>query len=177
MVLDEASSNTVWTNQIRAGVVWSIAYLYCIDKTIIIRINVFLKHLLVFFMSFETRIKQLIDYQCDGNIKKFSKQLGIPYTTVIDYTKGVKKDPKISFILKILDHSTQVNVRWLVTGLGEMLIEEEEDLRQENERLKEVIKDLKRELKKTDTIMNQSVELVDIKSKELAELKKQLGSA
>lgn len=128
-------------------------------------------------MSFETRINQLIDYQCDGNIKKFSKQLGIPYTTVIDYTKGIKKDPKMSFILKILDLSSEVNVRWLVTGKGEMLISEEEDLRHEIRRLKDFNEKLKGELSKTDKIIDQSVELVDVKSKEIAELKKLLGKS
>lgn len=58
---------------------------------------------------------QVIDFQANGNMKKFAELTGIPYSTVVEYAKGVKKDPKLSFLVKIKN----VNAEWLLTGNGD----------------------------------------------------------
>ena len=75
-------------------------------------------------MSFSDRLTQLIDNQYNGNKKKFSESTRIAYTSVVEYTKGVKKDPKLSLINKIQDSNINVNALWLLTGRGSMLLEE-----------------------------------------------------
>ena len=75
-------------------------------------------------MNFSDRLTQLIDNQYNGNKKKFSESTRIPYTSVVEYTKGVKKDPKLSLINKIQDSNINVNALWLLTGRGEMLVGE-----------------------------------------------------
>ena len=75
-------------------------------------------------MSFSDRLTQLIDSQYNRNKKKFSELTGIAYTSVVEYTKGVKKDPKLSLINKIQSSNINVNTLWLLTGEGSMLVEE-----------------------------------------------------
>ena len=64
--------------------------------------------------SFSNRLVQIIDFQTNGNKKKFAELTGIPYSTVVEYAKGIKKDPKLSLLTKIKN----VNADWLLTGNG-----------------------------------------------------------
>lgn len=83
-------------------------------------------------MNFTKRFNQLIDNQYDGNKKRFSNLNKIPYTTVVEYAKGIKKDPKLSMILKIKN----VNTNWLITGKGQMLLDQKtEEEKNTNEEL------------------------------------------
>ncbi|MCV9387494.1 hypothetical protein [Reichenbachiella ulvae] len=68
--------------------------------------------------DFSERLTQIIDNEYGGNIRKFSEDTKIPYTSAIDYAKGLKKDPKISFILKIRNSLKAININWLITGKG-----------------------------------------------------------
>ena len=66
---------------------------------------------------FSNRLEKVIDLQAGGNKKKYSQISGIPYSTLIEYTKGIKKDPKLSMLVKIKN----VNAEWLVYGIGDPL--------------------------------------------------------
>jgi phage repressor protein C with HTH and peptisase S24 domain len=72
-------------------------------------------------MDFRERLLELIDIQYDGNKKKFANATGIPYTSVVEYTTGVKKDPKLSLINKIQETVENVNATWLTSGKGMMI--------------------------------------------------------
>ena len=71
-------------------------------------------------MDFSSRITQVVNYQADGDKKKFSKLTKIPYSTLIEYMRGLKKDPKLSLLTKIKN----VNTSWLLTGKGNMMLNE-----------------------------------------------------
>ncbi len=64
---------------------------------------------------FSERLIKIIEIQAGGNKKKYSKLSGIPYSTLVEYTNGIKKDPKLSMLVKIKN----VNAEWLVYGLGD----------------------------------------------------------
>jgi len=68
-------------------------------------------------MSFTDRLSQVIEHQCNGHKKKFSELSGIPYSTLVEYLSGRKKDPKLSMLSKIKN----VNAFWLLYGEGEMV--------------------------------------------------------
>jgi len=65
--------------------------------------------------DFSSRFVQIIDFQTNGNKKKFAEITKIPYSTVVEYAKGIKKDPKLSLLTKIKN----VNAEWLLTGNGD----------------------------------------------------------
>lgn len=66
---------------------------------------------------FSERLIKIIEIQAGGNKKKYSKLSGIPYSTLVEYTNGIKKDPKLSMLVKIKN----VNTEWLVYGIGDPL--------------------------------------------------------
>ena len=73
--------------------------------------------------NFTDRFNKIIDQQAGGNKLQFSKQTGIPYTTVVENSNGKKKDPKLSMLVKI----PNVNAEWLLTGSGVESIQKEVD--------------------------------------------------
>lgn len=92
--------------------------------------------------DFSVRFSKIIDFQADGNKKKFAEITGIPYSTVVEYSKGIKKDPKLSLLTKIKN----VNAEWLLRGIGDPLLKKGanlnhqidgliEDVRKQDERL------------------------------------------
>ena len=64
---------------------------------------------------FSKRLEKIIDLQTGGNKKKFAELTNIPYSTLIEYVNGIKKDPKLSLLVKIKN----VNAEWLVYGIGD----------------------------------------------------------
>lgn len=66
-------------------------------------------------MSLAERILLVVENQANGDRKLFSKQTGIPYSTLTEYCNGTKTDPKMSFLSRFKN----VNTYWLMTGEGE----------------------------------------------------------
>jgi len=66
-------------------------------------------------LLFSERLKKIIELQTGGNKKKFAKSTAIPYSTLVEYVNGIKKDPKLSMLAKIKN----VNAEWLLYGSGD----------------------------------------------------------
>jgi predicted transcriptional regulator len=65
---------------------------------------------------FKDRILYLVEKHSNGDKKAFSKAIEVPYTTLMDYCTGKKTDPKMSFLIKIIETYQDVNTYWLLTG-------------------------------------------------------------
>ena len=77
------------------------------------------------------RLKKVIDWACNGNILKFSSEIGVSQPRIsrlfsIDNHNG--KYPLISFeiLQTIINKFIEVNSEWLLTGKGEMLKKDSE---------------------------------------------------
>ena len=62
------------------------------------------------------RLLDVIQKATNGDKKEFSRRTQIPYSTLVEYCSGVKNDPKLSFINKILV-TFDVDAFWLITGI------------------------------------------------------------
>lgn len=63
------------------------------------------------------RIKQLIDYFCDGNNSLFASKIDIGESNVRSYLNGT--EPKFNVIEKICS-AFAINTEWLILGIGSM---------------------------------------------------------
>ncbi|MGV1019333.1 LexA family transcriptional regulator [Empedobacter falsenii] len=64
------------------------------------------------------RIKILVDYFSDGNNSKFANEIGVSEANIRNYIS--KTEPKFSALEKIVK-KFEINYEWLLTGVGEML--------------------------------------------------------
>lgn len=53
-----------------------------------------------------------------GTLKRFSKESGIPYPSLMDYKSG-KRNPGINALIAIVK-TTEVSAEWLLLGVGDM---------------------------------------------------------
>ncbi|MEO9802938.1 MAG: hypothetical protein ABJF04_06810 [Reichenbachiella sp.] len=106
-------------------------------------------------MPFSGRLTEVIDSQFDGNKRKFSKKTGIPYTSVVEFANGVKSDPKLSFLVKVLEVIGYENIVWLTNGFGKL-------------------KNQKLQAKVADKMLEEDPEASAIKQKELETMISQL---
>ena len=80
-------------------------------------------------MNFSTRLRAVLDSK-RMKIKTFSDLTGIPYSTCQSYLSGTR-EPGME-VLTIICLQLYVNLNWLLTGQGEMFINEVvDDLTQE----------------------------------------------
>ena len=70
-------------------------------------------------MAFTERFAYLVEELTNGNMSEFSKRTGISYTSVNEHYKGIKTNPKISFLNKLINSFENINTEWLVTGKGQ----------------------------------------------------------
>lgn len=70
--------------------------------------------------TIQDRFKIVIHQVSDGNKSEFSRKIGVTYATVLNLLKG-----KSNFDLDALGKIAElgINIHWLITGKGEMLIE------------------------------------------------------
>lgn len=71
--------------------------------------------------SIYTRIKELVDYFCEGNNSKFAALVGSSEANIRNYIAG--RQPKFDFISSIAKN-LEISYDWLLTGRGSMLKEE-----------------------------------------------------
>lgn len=64
-----------------------------------------------------SRIKELVDYYCDGNNSKFATRVGSSEANIRNYIAG--RQPKFDFISSIAQEF-EINYEWLLTGRGSM---------------------------------------------------------
>jgi len=85
-------------------------------------------------MSINNRFKSLIDHVVTkqgakgikgGNRKKLAEQLDIPYSTLQNYYHGKRANIEIDALRKLYIHLS-ININWLLTGEGDMFLNEEQ---------------------------------------------------
>lgn len=54
------------------------------------------------------------------SVKKFAEILGMPQTTVNGYVTGTR-EPKMDFVIAIINRFENISAEWLMRGNGEML--------------------------------------------------------
>ena len=67
------------------------------------------------------RIEELIRKLCNGNSSLFSRKIGVTPSVITNITGQRKGKPSFEVIEKIASAFAEINVRWLITGEGDML--------------------------------------------------------
>ena len=69
------------------------------------------------------RLTDIIDHFSDGNEKRFADSLGVKPAVINNYTRGKQQSkPGFEVLYKIASIYPDVNIDWLLTGRGEMLL-------------------------------------------------------
>ncbi|VFQ42416.1 MULTISPECIES: helix-turn-helix domain-containing protein [Desulfoluna] len=91
-----------------------------------------------------SRLRTVVGVVCNGNAREFARKTGIPYSTLQGYFH--KRLPKAEY-LALMAENAGVNITWLLTGIGEMLLDEsatsgknKDDLQMDLEVLHRIIK-------------------------------------
>ena len=98
-------------------------------------------------MVFNNKIKHIINEQCSGNKNIFCLKTGIKKITLYKILSGENKNPSIEFVLKIKEAFPDINLNWLST-------DEEIKFRSDYEILVTYCKDLEKEIKVKDTLID-----------------------
>ncbi|MEM9649860.1 MAG: helix-turn-helix transcriptional regulator [Bacteroidota bacterium] len=94
-------------------------------------------------MSVSERIKQFIRFK-NLNPNSFSKKLGLTNNVTISRLVNENRSPSFSTLYKIKESFPEVNLDWLITGKGLMLVEGlNEDYLQRIKDLEEIIEEQK----------------------------------
>lgn len=67
------------------------------------------------------RISYFIDYQFNGNRKKFAESIDFSPQVIFNIVSGRKSKPSYEVLEAILSSFVDLNAEWLLTGKGEML--------------------------------------------------------
>lgn len=78
------------------------------------------------------RLKQVVDYQSSGSVNKFSKLINVSQqklNRVFSIDKRTGKYPTIptEIFVKLTEYCDEINVTWILSGKGEMLISEKKN--------------------------------------------------
>ena len=104
----------------------------------------------------KTRILQLVK-ALDMNPNQFSKQIGKDRS----YVTSIKKEISTDVLRNIFDQFPNVNIMWIITGEGDIFIEEESEnallqhYRLENAELKNKIDNLNREIGRLESQLDE----------------------
>lgn len=77
-------------------------------------------------VTINERILQIIDIQCEGKRNKFAEMIEFSPQVVYNIVSGRKSKPSFDVIHAIVSTFVDINPRWLITGEGDMYIEESE---------------------------------------------------
>lgn len=66
-----------------------------------------------------SRLRKVVGVVCNGNAREFARKTGIPYSTLQGYFH--KRLPRAEYLALMADNA-DVNITWLLTGMGEMLL-------------------------------------------------------
>lgn len=90
-------------------------------------------------LTINQRLKLFLDHIGIGR-QKFADTLGVSQQVLSNALGGRTKYPKSDFLISLIDNYPNFNIYWLLTGKGEMFIDEmlnsSEDLKQELEALR-----------------------------------------
>lgn len=116
------------------------------------------------------RIKELIKTKANGKNTVFAERLGVAEANIRSYTKGVM--PKADILEKIVI-TYDINAMWLLTGVGEMFVSEEQETHN-NSSAESIVDKLLGIIDKKEDIIRQQAEDVGQLRAELAQLKQRL---
>lgn len=116
------------------------------------------------------RIKELIKTKANGKNTVFAERLGVSEANIRSYTKGVM--PKADILAKIVT-TYDTNAMWLLTGVGEMFVSEEQETHN-NSSAESMVDKLLCIIDKKDDIIRQQAEDIGQLRAELAQLKLKL---
>ena len=116
------------------------------------------------------RIKELIKTKANGKNTVFAERLGVSEANIRSYTKGVM--PKADILEKIVT-TYDTNAMWLLTGVGEMFVSEEQETHN-NSSAESMVDKLLCIIDKKDDIIRQQAEDIGQLRAELAQLKLKL---
>ena len=116
------------------------------------------------------RIKELIKTKANGKNTVFAERLGVSEANIRSYTKGVM--PKADILEKIVT-TYDTNAMWLLTGVGEMFVSEEQETHN-NSSAESMVDKLLCIIDKKDEIIRQQAEDIGQLRAELAQLKLKL---
>lgn len=75
------------------------------------------------------RIKKVVDELFNRNVSAFARQLKVPQPTLKDIVGGKLSTPRADILEKIIgDKSLNISAEWLLTGKGDMLKKDNEEL-------------------------------------------------
>ncbi|MBE7690819.1 helix-turn-helix domain-containing protein [Tenacibaculum piscium] len=77
------------------------------------------------FISITERIQYIIDNQYNENQKKFAESIGFSPQVVSNIVSGRKSKPSFDVLNAIISTNDDINARWLLTGKGEILKQEQ----------------------------------------------------
>lgn len=72
------------------------------------------------------RVKILIEQSCKGNKSAFARQIDVPLSTFKNYLDLKRTDIVSVEALLRMHETTNVNITWILTGKGEMYLNEEQ---------------------------------------------------
>ena len=116
------------------------------------------------------RIKELIKTKANGKNTVFAERLGVSEANIRSYIKGVM--PKADILEKIVT-TYDTNAMWLLTGVGEMFVSEEQE-KHNNSSAESMVDKLLCIIDKKDDIIRQQAEDIGQLRAELAQLKLKL---
>ena len=116
------------------------------------------------------RIKELIKTKANGKNTVFAERLGVSEANIRSYTKGVM--PKADMLEKIVT-TYDINAMWLLTGVGEMFVSDEQEPHN-NSSAEPMVDKLLGIIDKKDDIIRQQAEDIGQLRAELAQLKLKL---
>lgn len=73
-----------------------------------------------------SRLRTVVETLHNGNAREFARKTGIPYSTLQGYFH--KRLPKAEYLALMADNAG-VNITWLLTGKGEMLLVNSETMK------------------------------------------------
>ncbi|WP_233901171.1 helix-turn-helix domain-containing protein [Tenacibaculum piscium] len=81
--------------------------------------------MMIEFISITERIQYIIDNQYNENQKKFAESIGFSPQVVSNIVSGRKSKPSFDVLNAIISTNDDINARWLLTGKGEILKQEQ----------------------------------------------------
>lgn len=115
-------------------------------------------------MSFKDRINYIAETYEANSGRRLSRKTGIPYTTIREYRTGIKTNPRLSMLNKLIE-TYNISALWLLTGQGNIQLTDTAILNEKAQRiaeLKDQINELKEDKKHLKSLLNARFNASDI---------------
>ena len=124
--------------------------------------------------TLQERISSLINYYGNGKNTRFSELTGVGEASIRGYLKGIL--PKADFFEKVAINCEGISMDWLITGNGNMFVNEEPAQRNDDSQ-ENMVDKLLGILDKKDHIIRLQAEDIGYLRSELEQLKQRLGKS